>query len=226
MSRRTFQITPELMLRAYRAGLFPMAETRQGDRLYWLDPELRGVLPLDRFHLPRRLMRTVLAGPFEVASDRDFSGVIAGCAARRRGATTPGSTRKSSACSPNCTGSATRIPSSAGWTAGWWAASTAWRWAARSSARACSAASATPRKWRWCIWWRGCGWAASGCWIPSSSPRISPSSVPWRSGATAIEALLAAAVDLPARWLADPDPALLEAEFLAIAGRQQPQRPV
>src|SRR6185369_8023491 len=82
MSRRNFQITPELMLRAYRAGLFPMAETRGGERLYWLDPEQRGILPLHGFHVPRRLMRTVLAEPFEIASDRDFGGVIAGCAAR------------------------------------------------------------------------------------------------------------------------------------------------
>lgn len=85
MSRRTFQITPELMLRAYRAGLFPMAETRQGDRLYWLDPESRGILPLDRFHLSRRLLRTVLAEPFEIAADADFAGVIAGCAATVQG---------------------------------------------------------------------------------------------------------------------------------------------
>ncbi|MGX9962409.1 leucyl/phenylalanyl-tRNA--protein transferase [Roseomonas sp. F4] len=69
------------MLRAYRAGLFPMAETRRGDRLYWLDPELRGVLPLDRFHLPRRLRRTVLAGPYDITTNRDFAGVIAACAA-------------------------------------------------------------------------------------------------------------------------------------------------
>ena len=57
-----------------------MAESRRGDRLYWLDPELRGVIPLDGFHLPRRLLRTVLAGPFSVTSNRDFSGVIRGCA--------------------------------------------------------------------------------------------------------------------------------------------------
>ncbi|MBV9757702.1 MAG: leucyl/phenylalanyl-tRNA--protein transferase [Alphaproteobacteria bacterium] len=80
MSRRSFQVTPELMLRAYRAGLFPMAETRRGERLYWLDPEQRGVLPLDRFHLPRRLKRTVLAGRFAVAADTDFHGVLRGCA--------------------------------------------------------------------------------------------------------------------------------------------------
>jgi leucyl/phenylalanyl-tRNA--protein transferase len=80
MSRRVVEITPDLMLRAYRHGLFPMAETRQGDRLYWLDPERRGVLPLDAFHLPKRLLRTVLSGAYEVTADRDFASVIAGCA--------------------------------------------------------------------------------------------------------------------------------------------------
>ncbi len=80
MSRRSFEVTPELMLRAYRAGLFPMAETRDGDRLYWLDPEQRGVLPLDRFHLSRRLLRTVQSGQFEVTADQDFAAVIAACA--------------------------------------------------------------------------------------------------------------------------------------------------
>ena len=81
MSRRALELTPELMLRAYRAGLFPMAETRRGEKLYWLDPEQRGVLPLDRFHLPRRLARTVRAGAFEVAVDRDFAATVRGCAA-------------------------------------------------------------------------------------------------------------------------------------------------
>jgi leucyl/phenylalanyl-tRNA--protein transferase len=85
MSRRVFEVTPELMLRAYRAGLFPMAETRHGERLYWLDPEVRGILPLDRFHLPRRLLRTVLSDSFEVTIDRDFRAVVAGCAAAAPG---------------------------------------------------------------------------------------------------------------------------------------------
>lgn len=85
MSRRSLQVTPELMLRAYRAGLFPMAETRRGERLYWLDPEFRGVLPLDRFHLSRRLARTVLNGRFIVTADASFPAVIAACARRRPG---------------------------------------------------------------------------------------------------------------------------------------------
>ena len=85
MSRRTIEVTPELMLRAYRVGLFPMAETRRGQRLYWLDPEQRGILPLDGFHLPKRLLRTVLSGPYEVTSNRAFAQVIAGCAASAPG---------------------------------------------------------------------------------------------------------------------------------------------
>ncbi len=85
MSRRTVEVTPELLLRAYRVGLFPMAETRRGNRLYWLDPEHRGVLPLDRFHAPRRLLRTVLRGPYQVTTDGDFPAVIAACAAAKPG---------------------------------------------------------------------------------------------------------------------------------------------
>src|SRR5271154_2792685 len=85
MSRRSFEITPELMLRAYRAGLFPMAETRRGERLYWLHPEQSGPPPPQGFHLPRRLRRTVLSEQFEVTADRDFPAVIAGCASAAPG---------------------------------------------------------------------------------------------------------------------------------------------
>jgi leucyl/phenylalanyl-tRNA---protein transferase len=85
MSRRSLELTPELVLRAYRHGMFPMAETRHGGRLFWLDPERRGVLPLDRFHLPRRLLRTVLAGELEVGADIDFPATIAACATARPG---------------------------------------------------------------------------------------------------------------------------------------------
>ncbi len=81
MRRRGSEITPDLLVRAYRAGFFPMAETRAADRLYWLDPEMRGILPLDGFHLPRRLRRTVESGRFTVTADQDFAGVIARCAA-------------------------------------------------------------------------------------------------------------------------------------------------
>ena len=74
MSRRAVEITPDLMLRAYGAGLFPMAEGRESKKLHWLDPALRGILPLDGgFHLPRRLRRTVLSGRFTVTADQDLS---------------------------------------------------------------------------------------------------------------------------------------------------------
>jgi leucyl/phenylalanyl-tRNA--protein transferase len=88
MSRRPLEITPDLMLRAYGAGLFPMAEGRESQKLHWLDPALRGILPLDQgFHLPRRLRRTLLSARFTVTADQDFAGVIAGCAAPAPGRT-------------------------------------------------------------------------------------------------------------------------------------------
>jgi leucyl/phenylalanyl-tRNA--protein transferase len=74
------EVTTDLILRAYRHGLFPMAEGRSGDKLFWLDPIKRGVLPLEGFHLPRRLLRTVLSDSFTVTADTNFPGTIAGCA--------------------------------------------------------------------------------------------------------------------------------------------------
>ena len=85
MSRRNLPVTPELILRAYQAGLFPMAETRDAKDLFWLDPEQRGILPLDSFHIPRRLLRTVLANKFQVTTDTDFPATIAACADPRPG---------------------------------------------------------------------------------------------------------------------------------------------
>ena len=81
MSRRTPDVTADLVLRAYSIGLFPMAESRDNPRLHWLDPQMRGHLPLDSFHLSRRLLRTVLSGPYTVTVDRDFPATIAACAA-------------------------------------------------------------------------------------------------------------------------------------------------
>jgi leucyl/phenylalanyl-tRNA--protein transferase len=83
MSRRQMEITPELMLRAYRIGLFPMAESREARTLYWLDPEQRGVIPLEGFHLPRRLARRIRQAPFRVTANREFERVIDECAAPR-----------------------------------------------------------------------------------------------------------------------------------------------
>ena len=74
------ELTPELLLRAYAAGLFPMAESAEDPDLFWIDPDPRGVLPLTRFHLPRRLKRTLRAAPYEVRVDTAFSAVMRGCA--------------------------------------------------------------------------------------------------------------------------------------------------
>ncbi len=70
-----------MLLRAYALGIFPMAERRDDNEVYWVDPERRGILPLEDFHLPRRLARTVRQGRFEVVCDRDFDAVVEACAA-------------------------------------------------------------------------------------------------------------------------------------------------
>jgi len=75
-------LTPDLLLRAYAAGLFPMAESAEDPELFWVDPERRGVLPLDSFHLPKRFRRTLRQGRFEVTADHDFAAVMKGCAER------------------------------------------------------------------------------------------------------------------------------------------------
>jgi leucyl/phenylalanyl-tRNA--protein transferase len=73
-------LTPELLLRAYAAGLFPMAESADDAELFWVDPDPRGVLPLEGFHLPRRLKRTLRSGLYEVRVDTAFEAVMRGCA--------------------------------------------------------------------------------------------------------------------------------------------------
>jgi len=73
-------ITPQVLLKAYAVGIFPMAESADDPGLYWIEPEVRGILPLDTFHVPHRLRRTVAADRFEIRVDTDFEGVIAGCA--------------------------------------------------------------------------------------------------------------------------------------------------
>lgn len=83
MSNRNLILTPDLLLRAYRLGLFPMAESRESGGLHWLDPEARGVLPLDRFHMPRSLAKTLRSGRFTVTANAAFADTIAACAAAR-----------------------------------------------------------------------------------------------------------------------------------------------
>lgn len=84
-SNSSIEITPQLLLKAYAYGIFPMAESASDPTLYWIEPEIRGVLPLDCVTVPKRLARTIRQNKFEVRVDSDFDGVIDGCAAPRGG---------------------------------------------------------------------------------------------------------------------------------------------
>jgi leucyl/phenylalanyl-tRNA--protein transferase len=75
-----FEITPDVLLKAYACGIFPMAENADDPALYWIEPEQRGIIPLNGFHVPARLARTVRTTALTVHVDRDFDAVIDGCA--------------------------------------------------------------------------------------------------------------------------------------------------
>ena len=79
------ELTPELLLRAYAIGIFPMSEGADDPDLFWVDPERRGILPLEAFHVPRRLKKTIRRGTFEIRSDTDFEAVMRGCAEEHPG---------------------------------------------------------------------------------------------------------------------------------------------
>lgn len=74
-----FVIVPEMLLRAYASGIFPMAEDADDPEIFWVRPEKRGVLPLDAFHIPRSLQKTIKQGLFEIRIDTDLAGVLDGC---------------------------------------------------------------------------------------------------------------------------------------------------
>ena len=84
MSRKTdpfaVELTPELILRAYQAGIFPMAEDAESDDLFWVSPQLRGVIPLETAHISRTLRKTLRTHPYSVRVDSDFDATIEGCA--------------------------------------------------------------------------------------------------------------------------------------------------
>jgi leucyl/phenylalanyl-tRNA--protein transferase len=79
------EITPQVLLKAYSCGIFPMAESADDPALYWIEPQNRGILPLETVHVPKRLARTVRQGELRVSIDTDYDGVIEGCAAERAG---------------------------------------------------------------------------------------------------------------------------------------------
>lgn len=75
-----FEITPAILLKAYACGIFPMAETAEDPGLFWIDPNERGILPLDGFHLPRSLRKSIRKAPFLITVDTAFAAVVDGCA--------------------------------------------------------------------------------------------------------------------------------------------------
>lgn len=78
----TGQLTPELLLRGYAMGVFPMAETRTDPDVFWVDPRRRGVMPMNGFHISRSLARKLRQDPFAISFDRAFGAVLEGCANR------------------------------------------------------------------------------------------------------------------------------------------------
>lgn len=78
-----FRIPPDLLLRAYATGVFPMAESASDPEVFWVRPETRGIIPLDRFHIPKSVRKIVRQERFEIAFDADFEDVISGCAETR-----------------------------------------------------------------------------------------------------------------------------------------------
>ncbi len=82
------EITPQVLLKAYGCGIFPMAESADDPALYWIEPQARGILPLDSVHIPKRLARSIKQDVFEIKVDNDFEAVIDGCAASTPGRST------------------------------------------------------------------------------------------------------------------------------------------
>ena len=84
MTRKTdpfaLDLTPELIVRAYQAGIFPMAEDAESPDLFWVSPQMRGIIPLDGFHASRSLRKTLKHHPYSVRVDTDFDAIIEGCA--------------------------------------------------------------------------------------------------------------------------------------------------
>jgi leucyl/phenylalanyl-tRNA--protein transferase len=75
-----YRIPPELLLKAYASGVFPMAESASDPEVFWVRPETRGVIPLDAFHVPKSLRKAIRQNRFDIRFDSDFAGVIDGCA--------------------------------------------------------------------------------------------------------------------------------------------------
>jgi leucyl/phenylalanyl-tRNA---protein transferase len=138
-------LTPELLLRVYAAGIFPMAEDADDPALHWVDPDERGVLPLDGFHVSRSLQRRLRRNPFDMRVDSAFDAVVAACAQARfdRPTTWINAEIRHLVSELHRMGHAHSVES--------------WR-----------AARPMPRNWHCAIWWRGSVMAGLSCSTRSS----------------------------------------------------------
>lgn len=78
---RNNDITVDILLRAYSAGLFPMADSADDPELFWVEPEIRGIIPLNDFHVSKSLAKAIRKKPFDIRFNTAFEAVMAGCAA-------------------------------------------------------------------------------------------------------------------------------------------------
>ncbi|MEP2641416.1 leucyl/phenylalanyl-tRNA--protein transferase [Roseobacter sp.] len=76
------RLTPDVLMQGYATGIFPMAEHRDDSEIFWVDPQRRGVMPLDGFHASRSLRRAMRSSRFDIKVNTDFQGVVTGCADR------------------------------------------------------------------------------------------------------------------------------------------------
>jgi leucyl/phenylalanyl-tRNA--protein transferase len=82
MTKQTdkMMLTPQILLKAYSCGLFPMSESADDPELFWVDPEVRGIIPLDKFHIPRSLKKVINRGIFDIKINTNFTQVMRECA--------------------------------------------------------------------------------------------------------------------------------------------------
>lgn len=78
-------ITPQILLKAYSVGLFPMAESADDPTIFWVEPEMRGVMPIDEFHVPRSLKKEINKGTYDITYNEAFNAVVKNCAASAKG---------------------------------------------------------------------------------------------------------------------------------------------
>ncbi len=162
------RIDADTLLKAYSIGVFPMAASRDDPRLYWFDPDMRGIIPLDGFHVPKRLARTVRSGRFEIRVNSAFDEVMAACAEPRPDSAETWINAEIRSSTASSTRAAMRIASNAGARDGSRAGSTASASARRSSARACSGRETDASKVALVHLVERLRREASSCWTRSS----------------------------------------------------------